>query len=120
MLAVGEAVIGQLYLAIFVARLVALYFAGDRRHPRLRPTDPDDSEARFASSIGRRDSLDSRVQAGLGGRARHTKQAILGGLAHNLGTDPKIRSKIPGTCRERRAISSPAVSFWCVCELDFP
>jgi hypothetical protein len=42
MLAVGEAVIGQLYLAIFVARLVALYVAGDRRHPRLRPSDGQD------------------------------------------------------------------------------
>lgn len=31
--------IGQLYLAIFVARLVALYVAGDRRRPRLRPQD---------------------------------------------------------------------------------
>jgi voltage-gated potassium channel len=42
MLAVGEAIIGQLYLAIFVARLVALYVLGDRRHPRLRNVDSDD------------------------------------------------------------------------------
>lgn len=36
MMSVAEAVIGPLYLAIFVARLVALYVAGDRRNPRLR------------------------------------------------------------------------------------
>jgi hypothetical protein len=42
MMAVAEAVIGQLYLAIFVARLVALYVAEDRRHPRLRPSPPPD------------------------------------------------------------------------------
>jgi voltage-gated potassium channel len=36
MMSVAEAVIGQLYLAIFVARLVALYVAGDRRHPGFR------------------------------------------------------------------------------------
>jgi len=36
MMAVGEAVIGQLYLAIFVARLVALYVAGARHRPRVR------------------------------------------------------------------------------------
>jgi voltage-gated potassium channel len=34
MVTVAEAVIGQLYLAIFVARLVALYVADDRRHRR--------------------------------------------------------------------------------------
>lgn len=42
MLAVAEAVIGQLYLAIFVARLVALYVAEVRRHPRLRPSESDE------------------------------------------------------------------------------
>jgi hypothetical protein len=41
MLAVAEAIIGQLYLAIFVARLVALYVTEVRRHPRLRSVDPD-------------------------------------------------------------------------------
>jgi hypothetical protein len=30
MMAVAEAVIGQLYIAIFIARLVALYVASDR------------------------------------------------------------------------------------------
>jgi hypothetical protein len=45
MMAVGEAVIGQLYLAIFVARLVALYVSGDRHRPRIRRSTGDDDDS---------------------------------------------------------------------------
>ena len=44
MLVTGEAIIGQLYVAIFIARLMALYIAGDRAERAERTSSRSEIE----------------------------------------------------------------------------